>query len=55
MSESGERTIWDVVEKLPHGMDTVLGDGGIHLSGGERQRVVLARVFAGESEIDRYG
>ena len=55
MSESGERTIWDVVEKLPHGMDTVLGDGGIRLSGGERQRVVLARVFAGESEIDRYG
>ena len=55
VSESGERTIWDVVEKLPHGMDTVLGDGGIRLSGGERQRVVLARVFAGESEIDRYG
>ena len=43
MSESGERTIWDVVEKLPHGMDTVLGDGGIRLSGGERQRVALIR------------
>lgn len=51
VSESGERTIWDVVEKLPHGMDTVLGDGGIRLSGGERQRVVLARVLLGNPKL----
>ena len=51
LSESGERTIWDVVEKLPHGMDTVLGDGGIRLSGGERQRVVLARVLLGNPKL----
>ena len=51
VSESGERTIWDVVEKLPHGMDTVLGDGGIRLSGGERQRVVLARVWLGNPKL----
>lgn len=41
--------------KTPHGMDTVLGDGGIRLSGGERQRIVLARVLLGDPEIDRYG
>ena len=51
VSESGERTIWDVVEKLPHGMDTVLGDGGIRLSGGERQRIVLARVLLGDPKL----
>lgn len=44
-------SIWDVVEKLPHGMDTVLGDGGIRLSGGERQRIVLARVLLGNPKL----
>ncbi len=37
--------IWDVVEKLPNGMDTLIGDRGIRLSGGERQRIVLARAL----------
>lgn len=36
---------WEVVEKLPQGLDTLLGDAGVRLSGGERQRVVLARVL----------
>ena len=35
----------DVVENLPKGLDTLLGDAGIRLSGGERQRIVLARVL----------
>lgn len=39
--------VWKVVENLPLGLDTVLGDGGIRLSGGERQRIVLARVLLG--------
>lgn len=43
--------IWDVVENLPQGMDTVLGDGGIRLSGGERQRIVLARVLLGNPRL----
>lgn len=36
---------WDVVENLPQGLDTLLGDAGVRLSGGERQRIVLARVL----------
>lgn len=40
-----------VVENLPLGLDTVLGDGGIRLSGGERQRIVLARVLLGEPRL----
>jgi len=33
------------VEKLPLGLDTVIGDHGIRLSGGERQRLALARAL----------
>lgn len=43
--------IWDVVNHLPQGMDTILGDGGIRLSGGERQRIVLARVLLGNPRL----
>lgn len=34
-----------VVEHLPHGLQTRLGEGGARLSGGEGQRVRLARAF----------
>jgi ATP-binding cassette subfamily B protein len=37
--------IWDLIESLPHGLDTVVGDRGYRLSGGEKQRVSLARLL----------
>ncbi len=42
---------WPFVEKLPHGLDTVLGDKGVRLSGGERQRIVFARVLMGRPKL----
>ena len=33
----------DIVEKLPNGIDTVVGVNGVYLSGGEQQRIAIAR------------
>lgn len=35
----------DFVQRLPEGLDTVVGDRGVRLSGGERQRLALARAL----------
>lgn len=35
----------------PHGMETVLGQGGSGLSGGQRQRVAIARAFVKDAPI----
>lgn len=41
----------EFISKLPHGLDTLVGERGVKLSGGERQRVSLARAFLADTRI----
>ena len=41
----------DIIEKLPDGVDTVIGTKGIYLSGGEQQRIVIARAMLKDAPI----
>ena len=37
--------VWSLVDSLPSGLDTVVGDRGHRLSGGEKQRLAIARLL----------
>ena len=41
----------DIIEKLPDGINTVIGSKGTYLSGGEGQRINIARVMLKNSKI----
>ncbi|QAT61036.1 ABC transporter ATP-binding protein [Acidilutibacter cellobiosedens] len=41
----------DIIDKLPNGMDTVVGTKGVYLSGGEIQRITLARAILKDAPI----
>ncbi len=36
---------WDFAQRLPQGLDTMIGDDGVRLSGGQQQRIALARAL----------
>jgi ABC-type multidrug transport system fused ATPase/permease subunit len=47
----GDAGLEDVVARLPQGLATMLGPGGVGLSAGERQRVALARAFLRDAPL----
>ncbi|MDQ1507420.1 MAG: hypothetical protein QOD57_5147, partial [Actinomycetota bacterium] len=58
--EAGEDDVWDalrkarlaaLVESLPDGLDTVVGERGYRLSGGERQRLTIARLLLAKPRV----
>ena len=46
-----EASLSDFIEKLPQGLDTIVGDRGVQLSGGEKQRVSIARALLKGADI----
>jgi len=58
--DAGEDELWDalerarlrpLVESLPDGLDTVVGERGYRLSGGERQRLTIARLLVARPRV----
>lgn len=43
--------IYDDIEKMQNGIDTIIGERGGDLSGGQKQRVVISRAFLNKSNI----
>ena len=41
----------DIIDKLPNGIDTVVGTNGVYLSGGEQQRIAIARAVLKNAPI----
>lgn len=43
--------LFSLLDQLPQGVETLLGERGIRLSGGQRQRVALARAFYHDRDV----
>ncbi len=41
----------EIIDRLPDGLDTVVGNGGTYLSGGENQRIALARAILKDAPV----
>lgn len=41
----------EIIDRLPNGLDTVVGSGGTYLSGGENQRIALARAILKDAPV----
>ena len=51
LKAAGAAQCKDIIDRLPNGLDTVVGNGGTYLSGGENQRIALARAILKDAPI----
>ena len=43
--------LYELVEKMENGVETIIGERGVSLSGGQRQRIAIARSFYHDRNI----
>lgn len=51
LAAAGSAAVTPFLSTQPHGIDTMIGEGGNGLSGGQRQRVAIARAFVKDAPI----
>lgn len=51
IAASQRAQVYDFIQSLPYGFDTIVGERGVKLSGGQRQRIAIARAFLKDAPI----